>query len=41
MNGDTPIQPTTSALLSEMDGELAMLEQRWEKTRTLKQAMMQ
>ena len=28
-------------VLTEMDGELAMLEQRREKTRALKQAMMQ
>lgn len=41
MNGDTPIQPTTNALLSKMDGEQAALEHRWNKTRALKPAMMQ
>ncbi len=34
-------QPTTNALLSKMDGELAALEHRWNKTRALKPAMMQ
>ena len=34
-------QNNISALLSEMEAELAALEQRREKTRALKQAMMQ
>ena len=34
-------QTAIAAVLSEMDGELAVLEQRREKTRALKQAMMQ
>jgi type I restriction enzyme S subunit len=36
-----PEQTAIAEVLSEMDGELAMLEQRREKTRALKQAMMQ
>jgi len=28
-------------VLTDMEAELAALEQRWEKTRTLKQGMMQ
>jgi type I restriction enzyme S subunit len=36
-----PEQTAIAAVLSEMDGELAVLEQRREKTRALKQAMMQ
>ena len=36
-----PEQTAIASVLSEMDGELAMLEQRREKTRALKQAMMQ
>ncbi len=31
----------TNSLLSEMDGELAVLDQRQAKTRTLKQGIMQ
>lgn len=34
-------QTAVASVLSEMDGELAVLEQRREKTRALKQAMMQ
>ena len=34
-------QPFFAEVLTEMDGELAVLEQRREKTRALKQAMMQ
>jgi type I restriction enzyme S subunit len=34
-------QTAIASVLSEMDGELAVLEQRREKTRALKQAMMQ
>jgi type I restriction enzyme S subunit len=34
-------QTAIASVLSEMDGELALLEQRREKTRALKQAMMQ
>ena len=34
-------QTAIAAVLSEQDGELAVLEQRREKTRALKQAMMQ
>ena len=34
-------QTAIAEVLSEMDGELAVLEQRREKTRALKQAMMQ
>jgi type I restriction enzyme S subunit len=36
-----PEQTAIATVLSEMDGELAVLEQRREKTRALKQAMMQ
>ncbi|MEN9676520.1 MAG: hypothetical protein RIS76_2416 [Verrucomicrobiota bacterium] len=36
-----PEQNAIAAVLTEMDGELAVLEQRREKTRALKQAMMQ
>jgi type I restriction enzyme, S subunit len=36
-----PEQTAIAEVLSEMDGELAVLEQRREKTRALKQAMMQ
>jgi type I restriction enzyme S subunit len=36
-----PEQTAIASVLSEMDGELALLEQRREKTRALKQAMMQ
>ncbi len=36
-----PEQTAIAAVLTEMDGELAALEQRREKTRALKQAMMQ
>jgi type I restriction enzyme S subunit len=36
-----PEQTAIAEVLTEMDGELAMLEQRREKTRALKQAMMQ
>jgi type I restriction enzyme S subunit len=36
-----PEQTTIAEVLTEMDGELAVLEQRREKTRALKQAMMQ
>jgi type I restriction enzyme S subunit len=36
-----PEQTAIASVLSEMDGELAVLEQRREKTRALKQAMMQ
>ena len=36
-----PEQTAIASVLTEMDGELAMLEQRREKTRALKQAMMQ
>jgi len=36
-----PEQTAIATVLSEMDGELAALEQRREKTRALKQAMMQ
>ena len=36
-----PEQTAIAAVLTEMDGELARLEQRREKTRALKQAMMQ
>jgi type I restriction enzyme S subunit len=34
-------QPAIAEVLTEMDGELAGLEQRREKTRALKQGMMQ
>jgi type I restriction enzyme S subunit len=34
-------QTAIAEVLTEMDGELAALEQRWEKTHALKQAMMQ
>jgi type I restriction enzyme, S subunit len=34
-------QTAVASVLTEMDAELAVLEQRWEKTRALKQAMMQ
>ena len=37
----TPEQTAIAEVLREMDGELAMLEHRREKTRALKQAMMQ
>ena len=36
-----PEQTAIAEVLTEMDGELAVLTQRWEKTRALKQAMMQ
>jgi type I restriction enzyme S subunit len=36
-----PEQTAIAAVLSDMDAELAALEQRREKTRALKQAMMQ
>ena len=36
-----PEQTAIAKVLTEMDGELAVLEQRREKTRALKQAMMQ
>ena len=36
-----PEQTAIAEVLTEMDGELAVLEQRREKTRALKQAMMQ
>jgi len=36
-----PEQTAIATVLSEMDGELGVLEQRREKTRALKQAMMQ
>ena len=36
-----PEQTAIAEMLTEMDGELTVLEQRREKTRTLKQAMMQ
>ena len=36
-----PEQTAIASVLTEMDGELAVLEQRREKTRALKQAMMQ
>ena len=36
-----PEQTAIATVLSEMDGELGKLEQRREKTRALKQAMMQ
>jgi len=36
-----PEQTAIAEVLTEMDGELAVLEQRGEKTRALKQAMMQ
>ena len=36
-----PEQTAIAEVLTEMDAELAVLEQRWEKTRALKQAMMQ
>jgi type I restriction enzyme S subunit len=38
---DEAEQTAIAEVLSEMDGELAVLEQRREKTRALKQAMMQ
>jgi type I restriction enzyme S subunit len=38
---DHPEQTAIAEVLTEMDGELAVLEQRREKTRALKQAMMQ
>ena len=38
---ELPEQTAIAEVLSEMDGELAVLEQRREKTRALKQAMMQ
>ena len=38
---DLPEQTAIAAVLTEMDAELAALEQRREKTRALKQAMMQ
>jgi len=38
---DTAEQTAIAEVLTEMDGELAVLEQRREKTRALKQAMMQ
>lgn len=36
-----PEQTAIATVLSEMDGELAVLEERREKTRALKQALMQ
>ena len=36
-----PEQTAIASVLTEMDGELAVLTQRREKTRALKQAMMQ
>jgi type I restriction enzyme S subunit len=36
-----PEQTAIAEVLTEMDGELAVLEQRREKTRALKQGMMQ
>ena len=36
-----PEQTAIAEVLADMDAELAALEQRWEKTRALKQAMMQ
>ncbi len=36
-----PEQTATAEVLTEMDAELAVLEQRREKTRAIKQAMMQ
>ncbi len=36
-----PEQTAIASVLSEMDGELAALEERREKTRALKQSMMQ
>ena len=36
-----PEQTAIAEVLTEMDAELAVLEQRWEKTRALKQTMMQ
>ena len=36
-----PFPSATAGVLTEMDGELATLEQRREKTRALKQGMMQ
>jgi type I restriction enzyme S subunit len=38
---DTAEQTAIAEVLTEMDGELAVLEQRREKIRALKQAMMQ
>ncbi|MBK6418065.1 MAG: restriction endonuclease subunit S [Ignavibacteria bacterium] len=38
---DTAEQTAIAEVLTEMDGELAALEQRRAKTRTLKQGMMQ
>jgi type I restriction enzyme S subunit len=38
---DLPVQTAIADVLTEMDAELAVLEQRREKTRALKQAMMQ
>jgi hypothetical protein len=40
MNRFLPEQTAIASVLTEMDGELAVLEQRQEKTRALKQAMM-
>ncbi len=37
----TPEQTAIASVLTDMDAELAALEQRREKTRALKQAMMQ
>ncbi len=36
-----PEQTAIASVLSEMDGELAVLEQRRDETRALKQSMMQ
>jgi type I restriction enzyme S subunit len=38
---DTPEQTAIASVLSDMDTELSALEQRRDKTRALKQAMMQ
>ena len=38
---DIPEQTAIAAVLSDMDAELAALEQRRDKTRALKQGMMQ
>ena len=34
-------QHTIASILSDMDAEIAALEQRWDKTRAIKQGMMQ
>lgn len=38
---DVPEQTAIAAVLSDMDAEIAALEQRRDKTRALKQGMMQ